>query len=57
MTNETHPELFKTMIALRDLLTRAIDANFVSDSSYDTIDSICHDMHVALADAYENDDD
>lgn len=57
MTNETHPELFATMRALRDMLTTALDANFVSDSSYDMIDSVCHDMHAVLCDAYENDND
>ena len=57
MTNETHPELFLTLRTLRDLLTQTIDANFISDSACDMIDSVCHDTQHAIASAYNDDDE
>ena len=57
MTNETHPELFLALVSLRDMLTRTIDANFISDSACDMIDSVCYDVHHAIASAYNDDDE
>lgn len=57
MTNETHPELFLALVSLRDMLTRTIDANFISDSACDMIDSVCHDVQHEIASAYNDDNE
>lgn len=56
MTNETHANLFAMMIALRDKLNECIDANFISDSSYDALDAMLTTTHETMCDAYENDE-